>query len=111
MEVDPTSAVKQVLAAWRSLPEVKDFAFARQGFGNSDGGFGIIYPHELDSYDREVDGADISEGYVQVYGFWGPPNGYQLEVLESTYLQILARELLKAGHSQAAEEVQAFITR
>ena len=73
------------------------FATARHGFGNSDGGFGVTYPQDLDDYDREVDGAHIKTGDVRVYGFWGPPDGYEVDVSERHYLTILAAVLAETG--------------
>jgi hypothetical protein len=41
--------------------------------GDSNGGFGVVYPGDVDAYDRQVDGVRIPERFVPVYGFWGLP--------------------------------------
>jgi hypothetical protein len=61
----------------------------------------------LDEYARMVDGLNIPEGFVQVYGFWGPPDGYELLVPEAVYLDTLAGVLSGAGHAAEASQVRA----
>src|SRR5262245_12592136 len=75
---EPEVAARDAIRHWSRLPELAEFAALRHGFGDSDGGFGVTYPGDLDDYDHEVDGVCIPEGFVQAYGFWGPPNGYEL---------------------------------
>jgi hypothetical protein len=79
---EPATAVRDAIRHWSSLPDLALFAARRHGFMNTDGGFGILYPGDLDEYDRAVDGVNIPEGFVQVCGFWGPPDGYELLVPE-----------------------------
>lgn len=68
------------------------FAAKRHGFGDDSGGFGVIYPGDLDEYAREVEGAHILVGHVELYGFWGASKGgYEFVVEESTYLTVLER--------------------
>jgi attachment invasion locus protein len=84
-----------------------EFAARRHEYGNTDGGFGVTYPGDLDEYDREVDGIHVPEGFVQVYGFWGPPDGYEVLVPELAYLDTLADVLSATGHSADGERVRA----
>lgn len=107
----PEVAAREAIRHWSRLPELADFAARRHGFGDSDGGFGVTYPGDLDDHDRKVDGTEIPAGYVQVYGFWGPPNGYELLVRELVYLDALAAELLAAGHSRESARVQSLAER
>jgi hypothetical protein len=99
----PIDAILDAIRSWPCLAELASFAKGRHGFGNSDGGFGVIYPGDLDAYDRSVAGAAILEGHVQVYGFWGPPDGYEINVPERLYLEALAGELSQMGRTAEAE--------
>lgn len=103
---EPEGAARAAIRHWSRLPELAEFAALRHGFGNSDGGFGVTYPGDLDEYDREVDGVSIPEGFVQVYGFWGPPNGYEVLVTELVYLTELAAVLSAKGHEPEADQVR-----
>jgi hypothetical protein len=104
---EPDAAARDAIRHWSQLPELAEFASRRHGFGDSDGGFGITYPGDLDEYDRVVDGIKIPEGFVQVYGFWGPPDGYEVLVPETVYLALLAGVLSAAGHAAEAERVRS----
>jgi hypothetical protein len=75
---ESTVAIRDAIRHWSRLTDLAEFAAHRHGYGNSDGGFGIKSPGDLDEYAREVDGIRIPEGFVQLYGFWGPPEGYEL---------------------------------
>lgn len=103
---DPVQAILTSIRSWR-LEELADFAEKRHGFENSDGGFGVIYPADVDDCEGEIEGAAILEGCVRVYGYWGPPDGYELDVSERLYLDTLAAELDRAGQPADAERVRA----
>ena len=103
---EPAAAVRDAIRHWSRLPELAEFAVLRHGFGDSDGGFGVTYPGDIDEYDREVDGVRIAEGFVQVYEFWGPPDGYELLVTELVYLTELAAVLSAKGHEPEAAQVR-----
>lgn len=107
----PTSeeAAREAARHWSRLAQLAEFAIARHGFGDSDSGFGVTYPGDLDDYDR-AQGEHIPEGFLRVYGFWGPPNGYEMLIPEPLYLAILEEALLKAGLPQEAEQVRALIS-
>jgi hypothetical protein len=83
-----------------------EFAARRHGFANSDGGFGIVYPSDLDECDF-ASGAYIPDGFVEVYGFWGPPDGYEVLVPEAEYLDQLAGVLSAAGYAAQAARVRS----
>jgi len=108
---EPGKAVHDAIRHWSSLTNLAVFAARRHGFMNTDGGFGVTYPGDLDEYDRQVDGVSIPEGFVRVCGFWGPPSGYELLVPEQTYLTTLADVLAAAGHVAEAEQVRALVQK
>ena len=99
--------IREVLKAWGYKERLVEFAKNRHGFGNSDGGFGVSYPSDAKQFEEEP----IQEGYVEIYGFWGPPNGYERLVRESEYLEVLAKVLRELGLQQDAEEVESLIVQ
>jgi hypothetical protein len=103
---DPNAAAREAIRHWSTLVQLVEFAEKRHGFGDSNGGFGVTYPADLDDFDR-AQGVNIPEGRIQVYGFWGPPDGYEVLVSEQTYMNVLAEELLIAGFPSEAEHVRA----
>jgi hypothetical protein len=87
---EPVDAARNAIRHWSRLPELAEFAARRHGFGDSDGGFGVTYSGDLDDFDR-ANGEFIPEGFVQVYGFWGPPDGYEmLEIAVSIVAELIA---------------------
>ena len=65
---DPTMAALIAIRHWRDKAALARFAADRHGFGDSDGGFGITYPSDLDEHDRQVEGVTIPEDHVLAYG-------------------------------------------
>jgi hypothetical protein len=87
---DAKIACREVIDAWRSIAELVDFAEKRHGFGNSDGGFGAIYPDDVDGYMAEVEGVHVPEGAVLLYGSaFAIPPGYEILIDEAVYLRNL----------------------
>jgi hypothetical protein len=103
---DREEAIREVIRHWSRLTDLADFAILGHGFADSNGGFGVQYPGDLDEYDREVDGIRIPAGSVQIYGYWGPPDGYCMLVSELSYLDALSDSLSEAGHLKEAERVK-----
>jgi len=103
---DPTFAALAAISHWSNKKELVQFALDRHGYADSNGGFGITYPGDLDEYDRIVEGVSIPEGFVQAYGFWGPPEGYALLVEEWRYRDVLAEVLECLGLWQEAANVR-----
>ena len=101
----PEAAICDVVRNWSRLSELADFAAHRHGFGDTDGGFGVTYPSDLDDFDR-ASGENIPAGFVKVYGYWGSPTGYEIYVPEMAYLETLASVLLAAGHTVEAQRVR-----
>ena len=96
---EPQMAIAEVVRHWSQLKDLAKFAVCRHGFGDSDGGFGLNYPGDLDESDRET----IPLGSVLLYGFWGLPDGWELLVPESLYLLTLGEIFAGAGlHAEAA---------
>ena len=75
------------------IGKLSGYALARHGWGDSDGGFGVTYSTDLDEYDRHVDGIEIPNGHVLLYGFGGPPDGYEFVISEAEYIASLLRIL------------------
>ncbi len=105
LSTDEKEKVIEVIGFWRTLSQLSEFAVKRNGYGNSDGGFGIVYEHDLDDYDREVEGSFIPKGCVEVYGLWGKPDGYEFHINEKDYLQVLSEVLLKEGLEEESKTV------
>lgn len=90
------------------MPDLAEYATNRHGFGDSNGGFGVTYPNDLDDQER-ASGLLIPEGFVLVYGFWGKPDGYEVLVPETVYLETLAGVLTLAGHLAEAAQVRTLL--
>lgn len=97
-------AVRGVIRCWPRT-ELAEFAIQRRGYGNDDGGFGIVYPEDLDGADREP--GQIPPGCVQVYWFWGAPEGQTWLAPEPLYLRVLAEQLQADGLEADAARVRA----
>ena len=52
---EPTIAIRNAIRHWSRLTDLAEFTAQRHGYGNTDGGFDVTYPGDLDEYDREVD--------------------------------------------------------
>jgi hypothetical protein len=104
-----TPQYRAVLDAIRSYPldRLVDAALSRDGYRNSDGGFGVQY--ERDPEELEQFGA-IPPRCVEVYTFWGPPEGEAYIVPETTYLMILALILKANDRNRDFEKVNTFLT-
>jgi len=103
---DPTFAALTAIRHWSDKPSLVSFALDRHGFGDSNGGFGITYPADLDECEREVDGPRIPDGFVLAYGFWGSPDGYEVLVPEWLYRDVLAEVLECIGLWREAASVR-----
>ena len=103
---DPTFAALTAIRHWSDKAALADFARDRHGYADTDGGFGITYPGDLDWYDREVEGRHIPEGSVLAHGFQGPPDGYELLVPEWLYRDVLAEVLECLGMRREAAAVR-----
>lgn len=97
---------RDAIRHWWRLTDLAGFAVAGHGYGDSNGGFGVTYPGDLDDFDR-ASGKSIPDGFVLVYAFWGPPDGYEVLVPEAVYLGQLASVLSTAGHTAEVEQVRS----
>lgn len=104
---DAETACRAAIRHWSSLQDLAAFAVGRHGYHNTDGGFGVTYPSDLDEYARYTEGQFIPPGYVVVGGFWGPPDGYEMFVAEAEYLSVLAGVLAEHGLDAEALQVRA----
>jgi hypothetical protein len=106
---DPTFAALTAIrhCAGKASPErLVRFALDRHGFSDSDSGFGITYPGDLDEYARIVENRTITDGFVLAHGFWGPPDGYEVLVPEWLYRDVLAEVLECMGMWREAASVR-----
>lgn len=106
---EPALAARISIRCCFRLETLAQYAVEGHGFGNSDCGFGISYPTNLDAPDRDVDEVIIPDGHVLAYGFWGDRRrgGYEVLVPKKLYLSVLADELTRAGMEPAAAAVRA----
>lgn len=112
MDSPPFGTVcREVIKNWRRLTELADFAERRHGYGNSNGGFGITYPGDLDEHDIAT-GCHIPEGSVEVYAYTSAiPPGYEIVIPEMSYLRVLADVLRENRLSDEADRVLAILAR
>lgn len=103
--VEVITRIKEVISHWRKPDELASFAVARHGFGDSNGGFGVTYPEGADANQPEAEKDCVPQGSVEIYGYWGPPEGYEFRVSEKLYLSILASHLQALGLSDQARSV------
>jgi hypothetical protein len=104
----PAEAAMASIRHWSKLADLAKFAADGHGFGDSDGGFGITYPTDLDEYDRDIEKVVIPNGYVQAYGFWGSDQGgYEVLVTVQEYHSVLAQALASAGMLHEAQLVKS----
>lgn len=104
-----TEAVRNVFDHhWPSDEQLVDFAEQGAGFGGDDGYYGLLYPDDLDEYDKEVNGEFIPEGYIEVY-YWNGPQDI-IHVEESFYLEELLNYLKEKGNSILTSRVELLIT-
>lgn len=109
---DARTACREVIHAWTTLSQLVDFAERGHGFGNSDGGFGAIYPGDVDGYMAEVEGIHVPDGWVLLYGYaFAIPPGYEILLEESVYLRNLVEVLRERGLSAEAERAIALLNR
>jgi hypothetical protein len=103
----PNAGALVSIGHWRDKPALARFAADGRGFGDSDGGFGITYPSDLDAHDRGK-GVEIPDGHVLAYGFWGnAAGGYEVLVPEPLYRHVLAEVLECMGLGREAAEVRS----
>ncbi len=72
---------------WPSDDELVEFAEKKTGYGGDDGYYGVLYPGDLDDYDKEVDGYHIPDGMIEV-AYWNGDDDV-IQVPEELYLQEL----------------------
>ncbi|GAB2827362.1 hypothetical protein GCM10027276_32870 [Comamonas piscis] len=107
---EPLAACREVILEWSRLYQLAEFAELRHGYGNSDGGFGVIYPGDLDEYEIQVEGVNIPPGTLLVYGLaFGIPPGWEILVDESAYLGMLSSILKEHGLASEAGRVQLLL--
>gem|GEM_PF-385197 len=100
-----TRAIENAIHSWPSIAEVAGFALARKGFGNPDGGRGIVYPDPMEEYGPEYRGV-IYPGFIVVYGGRRLAGGYEFEVPESLYRKVLVRLLAGAGLASLVNDIE-----
>ena len=94
---------------WSSLAKLVAFAEARHGYGDSDGFFGIIYPSDLDEFDR-ANGHSICEGNVEAFAWYGAHEGETHQLPEIEYLELLRQFLTLMGHPSLARQIDKLLS-
>ena len=102
--------IRAAIESWGNTAELAAFAEKGHGYGNSDSGFGVVYPDDLDEYDRVVEKIAIPEGAVRIYGYWGPPDGYEFIVSLRNYMEVLSHVLRANGLDEEALVVQRMMS-
>ncbi|WP_198115397.1 hypothetical protein [Massilia rhizosphaerae] len=107
---DAKIACREVIDAWSNLVQLVDFAEQRHGFGDSNGGFGAIYPDDVDEYMAEVEGVRVPDGSVLLYGYaFAIPPGYEILIEEPVYLRNLVDVLREHGLTAEAKRVTVLL--
>ncbi len=107
---EPIAACREVILDWSQLYRLADFAELRHGYGNSDGGFGVIYSEDLDKYQIQVGRVNIPPGTLLVYGLAiAMPPGWEVLVEESVYLSVLLSILKEHGLAAEAGRVDLLL--
>jgi hypothetical protein len=100
--------IREVLSWWPTPSFLADFATRRVGFGHE--GYGMNFPEGIDDHDREVMGIHVPTGHVDIYGFYGnPEGGFEHIVPETMYLGVLAQFLRELKRTAEAEAVERLI--
>lgn len=73
-----------------SPAKLAEYAARRQGYVWNDC-FGVAYPHDLDAFQRQVEGASIQDGFVEVMYWDGAAS--TIQVNERDYIDALHRHL------------------
>ncbi len=108
---EPQAACREAILDWSDLSQLAEFAKLRHGYGNSNGGFGVIYPDDLDEYDIQVERINIPPGTLLVYGLAiALPPGWEVSVDERVYLGVLSSILNEHGLVVEAARVERMLT-
>lgn len=82
---------------WPSDDELVDYAIERHGYGGDDGFYGVTYSEDLDEYDREVEGENIPEDFVEIYFYAFEQSAEEIQVPEAEYVEELKNYLRGKG--------------
>lgn len=88
---------------WPKNKDLVQFAEAGHGFGGDDGYYGVIYPCDLDEYDREAEKSFIPEGFLEIYYWDGEVK--EIQIQEKEYLLFLKNYLEKEGEKELITRV------
>jgi hypothetical protein len=103
-----TEAIRNLfLYSWPSDAQLVDYAEKGHGFGGEDGYYGVIYPNDLDEFDK-ANGETIQQGYLEIY-YWNDPDSY-IHVTEEQYLTELAGYLRTKKLLDLAVRAERLIT-
>ncbi|MCE2572986.1 hypothetical protein [Motilimonas eburnea] len=103
-----TQAVAILLSHdWPSDTQLVDFAERGVGFGGDDGYYGLIYPDDLDEYDKEVKGEFIAQGWLEIYLGYDSKDVVYVE--ERFYLEALLAYFRSKGASLLTARVERLI--
>jgi hypothetical protein len=80
------------------------FANERRGFGGDDGGYGVIYPSDLDEYATAVELRAIPDGSVEIYCL--AYTDKDIIISEHQYLLALKKYLVENNRRHLACEIK-----
>ena len=89
---------------WPSPEELVKFAKTRHGYCGDDGYYGVTYPSDLDEYQKQVEGAFIPDGYIEVM-YWDG-DFKDIQVMEGEYLKALREHLLSLDRQSLLRELE-----
>ncbi|WP_125231950.1 hypothetical protein [Leptospira adleri] len=91
----------------RSCDQLTEYAILRHGYGNTDSMSGVVYPTDLDEFDRLTE--YIPEHNVKVYAWYGESTGPDYVIPENQYLSLLREYLLLHREHDHAIRIESLL--
>ncbi|MGX1185463.1 hypothetical protein AB7M29_003142 [Pseudomonas sp. F-14 TE3623] len=90
---------------WPKADELTSYAISHHGYVGDDGYYGMRFCSDLDEFEREVEGAFIPEGFVEIM-FWDGDHK-EIQIPENNYIFGLKKHLLKQGYWRLAADLDS----
>lgn len=103
----PLKAAIDAIRNWSNCAQLVEFAIARHGYSNTDSMSGVIYPNDLDEFDRLTD--QIPARNVEVYAWYGEFTGPCYAIREKQYLLLLREYLLLHQEYEHVSSIEALL--